>query len=232
MSVFVLKIIACISMFIDHTKFIFGNVDIVNKYFGRFAFPIYAFLISEGYVHTKNFAKYLGRLLIFAAISQIPAYLLFKPFLNVEPYLNIFFTLALGLIAIRFYDKVKNRPLAIILVILTAMIADLLHTDYGMLGVLLIAVFYIFRNHKMIMMLVASLILVVNCLLGIPEFSPENFDYIRQQLILALFSVCSLLFICAYNGKLGKSNKYIKILFYLFYPVHLLVFYITRLIFI
>ena len=232
MSVFVLKIIACISMFIDHTKFIFGNVDIVNKYFGRFAFPIYAFLISEGYVHTKNFAKYLGRLLIFAAISQIPAYLLFKPFLNGEPYLNIFFTLALGLIAIRFYDKVKNRPLAIVLVILTAMIADLLHTDYGMLGVLLIAVFYIFRNHKMIMMLVASLILVVNCVLGIPEFSPENFDYIRQQLILALFSVCSLLFICAYNGKLGKSNKYIKILFYLFYPVHLLVFYITRLIFI
>ena len=54
MSVFVIKIIACISMFIDHTRFIFGKENIINGYIGRMAFPLYAFLIAEGYTHTKS----------------------------------------------------------------------------------------------------------------------------------------------------------------------------------
>ena len=137
MSVYFLKIIACISMLIDHTKFILGQSNFINKYLGKLAFPIYAFLISEGYTHTKNFKNYLARLLLFAVISQIPAYLLFKPFLDGELYLNIFFTLALGLLAIRFYDKVENKLIAFVLVFLTALLANVLHTDYGMLGVLL-----------------------------------------------------------------------------------------------
>lgn len=198
--------------------------------FGRIAFPIYAFFISEGYIHTRNFAKYLGRLLIFAVISQIPAYLLLEPYLNGQPYLNIFFTLALGLLAIRFYDKAKNKPVGIILVILTALFGELLHVDYGMYGILLIAIFFILRDHKIIMMLASSIILIISRLTLIPACAPIYYIAIIEQLALSIFAVGSLLLIAAYNGKLGKSNKYIKMGFYAFYPVHLILFNIIRLV--
>lgn len=199
--------------------------------FGRLAFPIYAFLISEGYTHTKNFAKYLARLLLFAAISQIPAMLLFKPYLNGEPYLNIFFTLALGLISIRFYDKCKDKKIGVTLVILTAFLADLLHTDYGMLGVLLISAFYIFKNSKIKMSISAIILILLNYLININSFTLANLTQITYELSLSLFALSSLIFILLYNGKLGKSNKFIKMGFYLFYPVHLLLFYFIRVIF-
>ena len=73
MSAFVLKIIAIITMFIDHIGYIFSNGKISYfNYIGRLAFPIFAFQISEGYLHTKNLKKYFLRLFLFALISQIP----------------------------------------------------------------------------------------------------------------------------------------------------------------
>lgn len=230
MSVFVLKIIACVSMFLDHYKFILGNSDFVTMYLGRLAFPIYAFLISEGYCHTKNFAKYLGRLLLFAVISQLPAYLLFSPFLGNVPYLNIFFTLALGLIAIRFYDKVENKKIALLLILLTSFFGEIIHCDYGALGILLIATFYILKDKKNLLALSASALILVNYLSNITEISIRNLANIKQQFTLAFFAIFSLIFVFLYNGKLGKSNKYLKMFFYFFYPLHLLIFYIARLI--
>ena len=129
------------------------------------------------------------------------------------------------MLAIRFYDKSKSKPIGLFLVLLTSFAGELLHVDYGMLGVLLIAIFYILRAHKMIMMLVASLILVISRLTIVPAFEPFYYPLIVEQLI---FAVGSLLLIAAYNGKLGKSNKYIKMGFYAFYPVHLALFCIIR----
>ena len=72
MSSFVLKIIAIISMFLDHLSYsIYGHFSWLN-YLGRLAFPIFAFQITEGYSHTKDLKKYFLRLGIFALISQIP----------------------------------------------------------------------------------------------------------------------------------------------------------------
>ena len=72
MTSFTLKIIALITMFIDHSGYVFaGNFSFCN-FIGRIAFPIFAFQISEGYKHTKNLKKYFLRLGIFALISQIP----------------------------------------------------------------------------------------------------------------------------------------------------------------
>ena len=71
MTSFVLKIIALITMFCDHFGDAFiGHTSALNV-IGRIAFPIFAFQISEGYIHTKNIKKYIARLLIFAIISQI-----------------------------------------------------------------------------------------------------------------------------------------------------------------
>lgn len=132
------------------------------------------------------------------------------------------------MLAIRFYDKSKSKPIGLFLVLLTSFAGELLHVDYGMLGVLLIAIFYILRTHKMIMMLVASLILVISRLTIVPAFEPFYYPLIVEQLAVSVFAVGSLLLIAAYNGKLGKSNKYIKMGFYAFYPVHLTLFCIIR----
>lgn len=118
MSSSMLKIIACAIMLLDHIgASLFPEVGWI-RLIGRLAFPIFAYLIAEGYSRTKNFSKYLSRLMIFGLIAQIPfgfafaknAYISnFSDFIKVvlgQPmHLNIFFTLAFGLIAIKVYDS-------------------------------------------------------------------------------------------------------------------------------
>ena len=82
MTSFILKCIAMISMLIDHTSVAyFGQTTLFNV-IGRIAFPIFAFQISEGYIHTKNLKKYLLRLFCFAIISQVPFMLFDSMFTN------------------------------------------------------------------------------------------------------------------------------------------------------
>ena len=105
MTSFALKIIALITMFCDHFGDAFlGHFSIFNL-IGRFAFPIFAFQISEGYMHTRNIKKYFLRLSVFALISQIPFSLFSHKFLHSSILsLNVFFTLLLGLLAIYLFD--------------------------------------------------------------------------------------------------------------------------------
>ena len=146
MSSFVLKIIAIITMFIDHIGYIvFGKFSYFN-YIGRLAFPIFAFQISEGYTHTKNLKKYFFRLFLFAIISQLP-FMLFHNLISSNFSLNIFFTLLLGLASIFIYDKLKYKSLGIISYIILATIAEFSHCDYGFYGVSIIFIFYIFKNN-------------------------------------------------------------------------------------
>ncbi len=107
MTSFALKIIAIVSMFCDH----FGDAYIGSFSFfnliGRIAFPIFAFQISEGFIHTKSIKKYFLRLGIFALISQIPFWLFVHKFLGTNDLsLNVFFTLFLGLLGIYLYDYI------------------------------------------------------------------------------------------------------------------------------
>lgn len=109
MSSFVLKIIAVLTMFIDHLGYIiWGRVTFFN-YIGRLAFPIFAFQISEGYLHTRNLKKYFLRLIIIAIISQIPYSLFLSTYLNDYISPNIFFSLISGLLSITIYDKLKEK---------------------------------------------------------------------------------------------------------------------------
>lgn len=107
MSAFVLKIIAVISMTCDHLSYlIFGKLSFMN-YIGRIAFPIFAYQITEGYIHTHNLKKYFLRLSIFALISQIP-FMLFTSMYSNNIHLNIFFTLLLGLASITIYENLNH----------------------------------------------------------------------------------------------------------------------------
>lgn len=111
MTSFILKCIAMATMFVDHFgDAYFKNTTLMNLV-GRIAFPIFAFQISEGYIHTKNLKKYFLRLFLFAVISQIPFYLfnsIFKPDFTI----NVFGTLFLGLLSIYVYDKIVNSKFA------------------------------------------------------------------------------------------------------------------------
>lgn len=216
MSSFVLKMIAIISMFIDHIGYVIFNTFSYFNYIGRIAFPIFAFQISEGYIHTKNLKKYFLRLLLFAIISQIP-FMLFHELISIDFNLNIFFTLLLGLISIFIYDKLKYKSLAILISIFIGLLANYTHCDYGFYGVAIILIFYIFKNN----FVNASIFFILATLIKyIIPYIKNGFYY--AYLYLFVCTIIPLVFIAAYNGKKGKNTKY---LLYLFYPFHLLLIY-------
>ena len=224
MNHFVLKIIAIISMLIDHASFAFYGGFSPWNYLGRLAFPIFAFQISQGFQHTSDVKKYALRLLVFALISQIPFSLFLYTITGEFLTLNVFFTLLLGLIAIILYEKCSSKWLGFFLCIGLAVLASLLHTDYGYYGVLLIFLFYILRNHK-IGMVFAFIGLTI--LKYIPSWLQTNFYY--PNLVLCLFTCLAIIPLLLYNGKQGKKIKYF---FYVFYPCHLLLLAFLRMLFI
>lgn len=236
MTSFVLKIIAMITMFCDHFGYAFmGHFSYFN-YIGRIAFPIFAFQISEGFIHTKNLKKYFMRLLLFAVISQIPFYLFLQKFMpNTVGELNILFTLLLGLLSIVVYDyfsKVENQELnygvfgipfknliGTMFAFFIAYIGELLKVDYGFWGIIVIFAFYLFKNNKLAMIISYITLCVMRYGTNILLYG-FHIDYIY----LALATISPILLIWLYNGKQGYHK--IKYLLYLFYPLHLLLLYL------
>lgn len=211
MTSFILKIIAVITMLCDHLGYvIFGQFSFMN-YIGRLSFPIFAFLITEGYKHTKDLKKYFARLLIFAIISQIPYMLFINTFSNSFS-LNILFTLSLGLLGITIYDKIKYKSLGLILIVIFAFIAQLLHFDYGLFGISIIFIFYIFKENKLLMNLFFCIAVFIN-----------YFSLRIEYIFIILFCSLSLIPINLYNEKKGKNIKYFL---YVFYPLHLIALYL------
>lgn len=216
MSSFVLKIIAVITMFIDHIGYvILGKLSFFN-YIGRISLPIFAFQISEGYIHTKNLKKYFLRLFIFAIISQIP-FMLFYKLLSTKFCLNIFFTLLLGLACIFIYDKSKHKTVGILIAILIGIIAEFMHCDYGFYGISIILIFYIFKKSKINSAIAFIIATTIKYIIPIIQYGFRN-----EYLYLLIGTLFPILFISLYNGKKGKDTKY---LLYLFYPIHLLLIY-------
>lgn len=216
MTSFVLKIIAVIAMIFDHLGYVLFDKFSFMNYIGRLAFPIFAFSITEGYIHTKNLKKYFIRLLIFALISQIPYMLFINVFTNTFT-LNILFTLALGLFAITIYDKSKNKLLGILSVTSCAVLAHFLYFDYGWFGITIIFIFYIFKNKKLYMNLSFCLVTFIN------YFYSYITTFRKEYLFIILFCCLSLIPINLYNGNKGKNIKYFL---YIFYPLHLILLYL------
>ena len=115
MTAFVLKIIASISMLLDHSYvvFPFSLPFIFFRYIGRIAFPVYAYMIAQGCKHSGDIRKYLLRLGIFAIISEVPFDLAFRNEISFISDTNIFYTLFLGTACIAVYQKITGRPSAL-----------------------------------------------------------------------------------------------------------------------
>ena len=202
MSLFILKIIGIVTMFLDHYHYVVGGSEILNV-IGRIAFPIFAFTLNEGYVHTRSLKKYLLRLFIFAVSIQMPSILF-----GYDYPMNIFFTLFLGLLSIHIFNlKKMNVILKIILIGFILFFSQKFKLDYGIYGILVIINFNIFRNNKFKILMNFLVLNIYNVIF------PKVFDLTDTQ----LFSLISLVFIFMYNGEKGRSMKYF---FYLFYPIH------------
>lgn len=202
---FTLKMIALITMLIDHIGVVLYPDLIILRKIGRISFPIFCFLLVEGFHHTKDIKRYGIRLFMFAFLSEIPFDLAsYGRFFSVESQ-NIFFTLFLGLCIMWLLEYWKEQELLKVLVIIISMgLAWVLHLDYGAFGILQILVFYISYKKRFAQ---SVCIVLLHLLSGNP---------------IQIYGGFSVLPICFYNGKRGSSMKYF---FYAFYPVHLLLLY-------
>ncbi len=224
-----LKLIAIVTMLIDHfaagvyaelySKGYFlqwsmseyaADIYYICRNIGRFAFPVFCFLLVEGFFYTKSRLKYLRNLLIFALVSEVPFDLLLEEKIGFAGQ-NVFFTLAIAFGVIWGITKVKEKfaaePTVSFFLQGTAIVAGCLlayglRTDYSYYGIVLVVIFYYYRKNR-----------ILACLVGYIWFTFEPWCF--PAFIALLF----------YSGKRGISLKYF---FYAFYPAHLLLLYVLR----
>lgn len=225
----ILKVIAMVTMFIDHLGHIVFPSEMWLRIIGRVSFPIFAYFISVGYVHTKSFKKYLLRILICGLVFQF-VYAL-EPILNELSFaafeksffkdFNIFFTLAGGLILIYAYDHIASNKINIGLflgvIALFAVFNEKI--DYGIYGLLFIFIFYFAYDDTINIYNFVIILNFVCFYIGI--VFPQHYEFYPVQ----LFSLISLPIIFHnyhYNIKLPRWTLY------LFYPIHFIFLYYLK----
>lgn len=211
-----LKIIACVSMFLDHFAKVFQTELDSSLYFvldniiGRLAFPLFCLLLAEGYFHTRNLRKYMLRVALLALVSEIPFNLAMSGQFFDPRWQNTVFTLLLGLLMFCFLDIIRSRSdpvrlpavlLQILTVLASAAAAWFLRTDYDVFGIGALACFY-YLNGRIFKSPLTADLWACFCLFQEPA------------------AFLSLLPVAAYNRSRGKRKM--KYFFYCFYPLHLL----------
>lgn len=241
MSALLLKIIACTTMFLDHVGY-FWRIDEL-RIIGRLAFPIFVYLIYNGYRHTSSKLKYALRLIFFAIATQIP-FDLFSYGVLWSNKGNVFFTLLAALLAVWSLDTmIKHKVLRWFCLVPTAALcglywSGLFSSDYNAKGILLILVFYFCdrKNFGWKLLMIPGFFLAIYhgyllshmkqlCLLI------AGMEYAFRRLsaweITQAWSALSLPLIFIYNGKKGPAPKNASLAklmqfgFYLFYPLHM-----------
>ncbi len=253
---FTLKMIAVITMFIDHfaasvleRAIVVGNIGFINdrrsmwvviyyimRCIGRMAFPIYIYLLVEGFMHTRSVAKYALRLFVFALISELPFdFALFyngywndnydgshfiTHFFGYSAHQNVFFTLLIGLLMIWAMEAVRKGFME-------------KENDEGGKGF----AFLLLRMFLQFVFFIAAMVIayILRCDYGMAGVVAIGLMYLFRDHRIAGFalSILALTFMAGqiealsllmlipvyfYNGERGKQAKYF---FYGFYPVHL-----------
>ena len=211
-----LKILACVTMLVDHAALLFGGSPWLRA-IGRLAFPIYCFLLTEGIRHTRDVRRYLSRLL-FAAIVSEPIYdLVLYPCVGIWQHQNVLWTLALGC-AMLWCMTMIHKPVAkLAVMLLFALAAQLVRASYGSSGIYMIALFALCRGMPEGKWVLAAGLLVINWLMG--SFTAPVFGL---DVPVQLFAELALVPIFLYSGEKRTRLKAVSWGFYLFYPAHLL----------
>lgn len=227
---FSLHIMAMIFMLCDH---LWGTVVPGADWLtciGRLTFPIFAFMIVEGYFHTKNLRKYVKRLLIFAILSEIPFNLAMGSRLFYPIHQNVLWSFLISIGLIHWNEKVKDKQLwKRVLVIMASVCIGYIggivtFVDFYNAGILTVLAFYYFRGRKWWCYLGQFLCLwYINFeMLGGYSYEVNIFGeihFIARQGI----AVLALIPIWLYKGRQGYHSKAMQYFYYAFYPLHLLI---------
>ena len=232
-----LKLIACITMLLDHIGAIIviesiGNTTGASRVFlldlydilrtvGRLSFPIYCFLLVEGTFHTGNPKRYGLRLLICAVLAEIPFDLAFFGMISWQKQ-NVMVTLLLGFLMV---DAMKKYPKLLpnmLIIAIFSLLADVLNADYEKKGILTIALFFLTRHlpHRALWQFLGLwFILSPGHLMALNWM--KKFSVAMQE-----WATLSVVPIALYGGRKATNRKIVQWAFYLFYPVHLLALYL------
>ena len=209
-----LKMIACVTMLIDHIGAVFVP-GYGLRIIGRIAFPIYCFLLAEGMARTRNVKRYGIRLAIGAALSELPYELLFYGSVSLG-YQSVMVTLLIGYLMILWMRK--TVMMKFIPVIVCVFAAELLGTDYGGMGVAMIALFALTRERPDRLWLQVFTCAALCWIIG-----GAGWQVGPVYVPLQIFGVLAMVPIALYSGGKATNSKAIQWVFYLFYPVHLAV---------
>ncbi|MCL2838573.1 MAG: conjugal transfer protein TraX [Oscillospiraceae bacterium] len=248
---YTLKMIAIIGMVMQHAAIILSEItpfwlEIPLWFAGGLTFPIMAFFLVEGYNHTSNLKKYMGRMFIFAVISQIPFATAFAQAhaasgLNI-PQLNIIATLLLGLVTLWLYDKMKSRGLFWFVFVIIVLISVLF--NWGIIGPIMVILYKTIQTEKtrrtipsiiagaygflggLLVLASAALLMMVPATYETAELletaggADGIFNMGILSMVFALGNLAVIPLLRRYNGERGRSMKY---LFYAVYPLHFVI---------
>ncbi|MBR2322380.1 MAG: hypothetical protein IKA54_02170 [Clostridia bacterium] len=217
-----LKIIACISMLIDHVGLMLLPNEIWLRCIGRVAFLIFAFLISEGCYYTKNKLRYFLSVFTLGVICQIGFDLVYKN----QVYLGILLTFSLSIILIYLLEQCKTvfikksklylKILAPVLLFLSILgcyyVTEKIAFDYGFMGIMLPFICSLFDFDGKYNLRLKKLLFVIGAIIYFVQSDLKE---------IIVYSLLSIPLVLLYNGKRG--SKKLKYFFYAFYPVHILI---------
>ncbi len=227
---FYLHLLAMAIMLCDHlwATIIPANSWLTN--FGRLAFPIFAFLLVEGFHHTKNIKKYLLRLLIGAILSEIPFNLMYAGGIIYPFHQNVMFTflIALGTLALFQKAKAKHPKFYVLfwgpIFLLGFLLSFILFVDYGIHGFLTVMLFYFFRGKALWKKTIQLFgMFLIHWVLFRGMMIDVNILSMSMEIPQQGLAILSLIPIWLYNGEQGYHTKTVQYAFYLFYPIHMLV---------
>lgn len=234
LSSFTLHVLAMILMLCDHLWATLLPGQEWLTCIGRIAFPIFAFMIAEGFYQTSNRKKYLKRMFIFALISEIPFNLIMSSGLINPFHQNVLFTFTLAILFMMLIEKIKNiknnilKYVLIVIVFFASMLVGMLtFVDYYTIGIATVLVFYLFKEKTWYNLLI-QLLLIIWLNVSVMSGYGYELNILGYNIFFAQqgFAVLSLIPIWLYNGNQGYHEKWFKYFCYLFYPCHLLIIYI------
>lgn len=222
-----IKIFALIFMGCDHTALYLANAGaelgifyFFCRCFGRLAFPMFAFCLVDGYLQTSSRKKYLTRLIVWAFISEIPYNLFISGKVIDWTNKNVLFTYVIGFLLIDILRWLVNPTFWKYACCIVAFMvsAQLLGVDYGALGILLIALYYIWpvtekKNWGFYILIAGLFVFAFGC--------------------MSIFIIPAFYYLTFYDAsdyRKTKRDYLVRIIFYVFYPLHMLIGYLFLLI--
>lgn len=210
-----ITILAFITMLIDHIWYIFFPTDLIWRIIWRIAFPLFARGIVRWFRMTKNKENYAKRIFYLAVVSQIPVLFLFW-----EQLYNICFTLLFWLISIFFIEQENLKKISKFLIISCLLaVAHYMNFDYGIYWILTIILIHLFWQQKKVIIYFSVLTFLFYCI----DLNTLTVWFSPQLYSILSFFILYFTNITKYDFKI---NFYVK---YGFYPVHLAVLYLIKL---